>query len=257
MKIGKLSFSSRLVLEDPFEWAYKLEDIGYAGWELVQEGLHCLNDGNISKVKDVRDTTNLKISIHLPFSDMNLAGLNPGIHGEVLRQMKYYLHMASDIVDVAVLHPGYLSPYGSKVPEKAWDTCIWSLQELCDVAEDCGITVCAENMPNFPKIFGRYPDEMLDILEQVERKNIGMTLDTGHANTVGLLDEFVKKCKANISHMHIHDNHAKRDEHLPIGQGTIDWKKLMDGLSGYKGLMVTEMATIEEGQQCIEYLKSL
>jgi sugar phosphate isomerase/epimerase len=257
MKIGKLSFSSRLVLEDPFEWAYKLEDIGYAGWELVQEGPHCLNDENVSKVKDVRDTTNLKLSMHLPFSDMNLAGLNPGIHGEVLRQMKHCLHMASELVDVAVLHPGYLSPYGSKLPEKAWDTCIWSIQELCDVALDSGITIAVENMPNFPKIFGRYPDEMLDILEHVGRKNVGMTLDTGHANTMGILDEFVTKCNGNISHMHIHDNHGKRDEHLPIGQGTIDWKELMTGLSDYKGLMVTEMASIEEGKQCIEYLKNL
>jgi sugar phosphate isomerase/epimerase len=57
--------------------------------------------------------------------------------------------------------------------------------------------------------------------------------------------------------MHIHDNHGKRDEHLPIGQGTIDWKELMTGLSDYKGLMVTEMASIEEGKQCIEYLKNL
>jgi sugar phosphate isomerase/epimerase len=195
--------------------------------------------------------------MHLPFSDMNLAGLNPGIHGEVLRQMKHYLHMASGLVDVAVLHPGYLSPYGSKLPEKAWDTCIWSIQELCDVALDSGIIIAVENMPNFPKIFGRYPDEMLDILEQVDRKNVGMTLDTGHANTMGILDEFVKKCNGNISHMHIHDNHGKRDEHLPIGQGNIDWKELMNGLSDYKGLMVTEMTSIEEGKQCIEYLKNL
>ncbi|WP_406660302.1 sugar phosphate isomerase/epimerase family protein [Methanolobus sp. ZRKC3] len=257
MKISNLSFSSRAVVEDPFEWAYSIEDAGYTGWEVIQEGTQCLTDENISKVEDVRDTTNLKLSMHLPFSDMNLAGLNPGIHGEVLRQMKHYLHKASDLVNVAVIHPGYLSPYGAKLPDKAWDTCIWSLQELCDFAADQDITIGVENMPNFPKIFGREPDEMLDMIEQVDRKNLGMTLDTGHANTMGLLDEFVKKCKGKIVHMHIHDNHGKRDEHLPIGEGTIDWKKLMEGLSGYKGRMVTEMGSVEEGRQCIEYLKSL
>ena len=184
MKIKNLSFSSRAVIEDPFEWAYDIEDAGFTGWELVQEGTQCLTDENLPKVKDVADTTNLKLSIHLPFSDMNLAGLNPGIHGEVMRQMKYYLHMASDLVDVAVLHPGYLSPYGSKLPEKAWDTSIWSLQELCDFAADHGITIAVENMPNYRKIFGCYPDEMLDMIEQAGRENMGMTLDVGHANTM-------------------------------------------------------------------------
>jgi sugar phosphate isomerase/epimerase len=257
MNVRNLSFSSRAVLEEPFEWAYSLEDVGYAGWEIVQEGSQCLTEENLPKVRDVKETTNLKLSMHLPFSDMNLAGLNPGIHGEVMRQMKYYLSMASDLVEVAVLHPGYLSPYGSKLPEKAWDKCIESVQTLCDHSADMGIIIAVENMPNFPKIFGCYPDEMLDILEQTDRNNVGMTLDVGHANTMGLLAEFVEKCKDKLSHMHIHDNNGSHDEHLPIGEGNIDWKKLMESLSGYKGLMVTEMGSVDEGRQCIEYLKSL
>lgn len=257
MNVRNLSFSSRAVVEDPFKWAYSLEDVGYTGWEIVQEGSQCLTEENLPLVRDVKETTNLKLSMHLPFSDMNLAGLNPGIHGEVMRQMKHYLSMASGLVEVAVLHPGYLSPYGSKIPEKAWDTCIESIQILCDHSAGMGITIAVENMPNFPKIFGRYPDEMLDILKQTDRENVGMTLDVGHANTMGLLDEFVEKCKSKLSHMHIHDNNGAHDEHLPIGQGNIDWKKLMESLSGYKGLMVTEMGSIDEGKQCIEYLKKL
>ncbi len=257
MNIKNLSFSSRAVIDDPFEWAYGIEDIGYTGWEIVQEGSQCLTEENLSKFTEVRETTDLKLSMHLPFSDMNLAGLNPGIHGEVMRQMKYYLDMASELVEVAVLHPGYLSPYGSKLPEKSWDTCIESIQILCDHSADMGITIAVENMPNFHKIFGRYPSEMLDILKQVGRDNVGMTLDVGHANTMGLLDEFVVKCKNKLSHMHIHDNNGARDEHLPLGQGNIDWKKLMGSLSGYKGRMVTEMGSLDEGRHCVEFLKNL
>ncbi|MDW7733211.1 MAG: sugar phosphate isomerase/epimerase [Methanolobus sp.] len=257
MRIRNLSFSSRAVLEDPFGWVYELEDLGYAGWEIVQEGSQCLTDENLLRVRDIKETTILKLSMHLPFSDLNLASLNAGIHDEVMRQMKYYLHMASGLVEVAVLHPGYLSPYGSRLPERSWQTSIASIQTLCDLAADMGITIAVENMPDHPKIFGKYPDEMLDILEQTDRKNVGMTLDVGHANTMGLLDEFVEKCKGKLSHMHIHDNHGEYDEHLPLGQGNIDWKKLMDSLSGYKGLMVTEMGDLEEGRQCIEYLKNL
>lgn len=257
MNVRNLSFSSRAAVEDPFQWAYSLEDAGYTGWEIVQEGSQCLNDENIRKVRDVADTTDLTLTMHLPFSDMNLAGLNTGIHDEVMRQMECYLGMASDLVELAVLHPGYLSPYGNQVPDRAWQVNIDSIQRLCDFASDRGILIAVENMPDFPKIYGKIPDEMLEILDQVDRDNVGMTLDVGHANTMGLVDEFVGKCLDRIKHMHIHDNHGAHDEHLPLGQGNIDWKKFMGSISDYKGRLVTEMGSLDEGRQCIEFLKKL
>ncbi|NYT19617.1 MAG: sugar phosphate isomerase/epimerase, partial [Methanosarcinales archaeon] len=161
MDASRFSFSSNAVLEDPFTWVHELEDIGFTGWEMVQEGTQCLTEDKLPKVREVLDSTNLVLTMHMPFSDMNLAGLNPGIHGEVLRQMKNYLSLASGLVEVAVVHPGYLSPYGKKVPDRAWDTNIHSIQELCDTAEEYGIIIAVENMPDFPMIFGREPDEML------------------------------------------------------------------------------------------------
>ena len=79
MKLRNLSFSSRVDTGDSFAWVYQLEDLGYTGWEIVQEGSHTLHNGNLGKVLEIRDTTDLKITMHLPFSDMNLAGLNNGI----------------------------------------------------------------------------------------------------------------------------------------------------------------------------------
>jgi sugar phosphate isomerase/epimerase len=195
--------------------------------------------------------------MHLPFSDMNLAGLNDGIRNEALRQMYRCLELGNEIVELAVVHPGYLSPYGSQVPERAWRTHIESIRHVCDTAEKYGITIAVENMPEMPYIFGKYPDEMLRTLEEVDRDNLGMTLDVGHANTAGVVDEFLEKCKEHILHMHIHDNHGISDEHLPLGRGTVQWKKVMESLKGYNGRLVTEMATLQEGEECIAYIQSL
>lgn len=257
MNVKKLSFSSRAAVGDQFNWAYKLEDMGYSGWEIVQEGSQTLDEGNIQLVRDISETTDLTLTMHLPFSDMNMAGLNKGIHEEIMRQMKKCLDMGSGLVNLAVVHPGYLSPYGSQVREEAWKVNSESIQELCDYADDRGIVIAVENMPKMPKIYGMVPDEMLDILKDVNRDNAGITFDVGHANTLGLVDEFVEKCLGKIKHMHIHDNHGSRDEHLPLGQGTVDWTKLMGNISGYRGMMVTEMMDLDEGRQCIEFLKSL
>lgn len=257
MQLHRISFSSRAVVEDPFKWAYTLEDYGYTGWEIVQEGSQSLSSKTVQNLKNIYDTTNLELTLHLPFSDMNLAGLNDSIRAEVLRQMKHYLTLASNYVSLAVVHPGYLSPYGVQVPHQAYMTNLASIRELCDFAADLGVLIAVENMPDLPKIFGKYPDEMQEILDAVGSHNVGFTFDVGHANTVGLIDEFLDQLGGRISHVHIHDNMGKKDEHLPIGEGTVNWKQVMGKLSDYKGIFVTEMASVEEGIKSLEFLRKL
>ncbi len=261
MNLKRISFSSRAVVEDPFSWAYELEDHGYTGWEIVQEGTQCLTSETITQVKEIHDTTDLELTLHLPFSDMNLAGLNTGIRNEVLHQMKDYLKIASDFVELAVVHPGYLSPHGAQLPDLAWQTNIESLQSICDFAADCGIMIAVENMPEVPKIFGKYPQEMLQIIEEVNRDNVGLTLDIGHANTIGtgteIMNDFLNMYKGRISHVHLHDNMGKSDEHLPIGKGNIDWVYVMDSLSNYRGRFVTEVNCVDEGVESLVFLKGL
>ena len=265
MNLKRISFSSRAVVEDPFSWAYELEDHGYTGWEIVQEGTQCLTGETITHVQEIRDTTDLELTLHLPFSDMNLGGLNTRIRNEVLHQMKDYLNIASEFVELAVVHPGYLSPHGAQLPDLAWQTNIESLQSICDFAADQGITIAVENMPEVPKIFGKYPQEMLQMVEEIKRDNVGLTFDIGHANTMGLdkdkgteiMDDFLKMYKGKITHVHLHDNMGKNDEHLPIGKGNVDWKHVMNSLSNYKGRFVTEVNCVEEGVESLKFLKSL
>ena len=170
--------------------------------------------------------------------------------------MYHCLELGSDIVDLAVVHPGYLSPYGSQMPEKAWRVHIGSIQSVCDIAAECSITIAVENMPEMAKIFGKYPDEMLRTIEEVNRDNVGMTLDVGHANTVGVVDEFLEKCKTRsctcIS-MTITDNGMN----TCLGQGNNAVEKVMESLKGYNGRFVTEMASLEEGKECVAYLRDL
>lgn len=257
MQLRRISFSSHAAVEDPFKWAYTLEDYGYTGWEIVQEGSQCLNSKNIQSLKNIDETTGLELTLHLPFSDMNLAGLNESIREEVIRQMKHYITLASNYINLAVIHPGYLSPFGLQVPQTAYLTNLASIQEICDFAADFGILVAVENMPDLPKIFGKYPDEMLEMLESIGSYNVGFTFDVGHANTVGLVNDFLDLLADRISHVHIHDNMGKKDEHLPLGKGTVDWKQVMEKLSSYEGIFVTEMGSVEEGIQSLEFLKSL
>jgi sugar phosphate isomerase/epimerase len=250
------SFSSSKLVDRPFDWAYQLEDLGYTGWEIVNEGRQKLTAENRAEARNIAETTNLVITIHLPYSDLNLASMNQPIWEETVRQMKSCLDLAHEFCRLAVVHPGHLSPLGMQMPDAAWTQNILGLQQICDHAADLDMRIAVENMVNMPALLGRRPEEIVGILETVDRKNVGFIFDVGHANTNGNVEEFLKLKNLAI-HAHIHDNHGERDEHLPVGFGTVPWPKVASALEDFKGRMVTESRSLEEGKRSLVRLKSL
>jgi sugar phosphate isomerase/epimerase len=250
------SFSSSKLVDRPFDWAYQLEDLGYSGWEIVNEGRQRLTPENLAEAKQIAETTDLVITIHLPYSDLNLASMNQPIWEETVRQMKACLSLASDFARLAVVHPGHLSPLGMQMPDAAWSQNITGIRQICDHAADLDMRIAVENMVNMPALLGRRPEEIAGILETVDRENVGFIFDVGHANTNGNVENFLK-LKDIIIHAHMHDNHGERDEHLPVGNGTVPWNKVAAGLKDYKGRIVTESRSLEEGQRSVNRLKKM
>ncbi|MCZ7383026.1 MAG: sugar phosphate isomerase/epimerase, partial [Candidatus Methanoperedens sp.] len=214
------------------------------------------NDGTLSQIKNIIETTNLVLTLHLPFSDLNLGSLNHPIWNESIRQMTKCLERASDFVELAVVHPGHLSPLGMQLPDMAWQQNIEGLRAICDFALDFGIKIGVENMPNMQHIFGKQPGEILGMIESLERENAGLALDMGHANTNGLVFEFLSDL-SKVVHVHLHDNKGRSDEHLELGKGNINWKEAIPKFKGYNGRFVAEARTVEEGRASLEYLKGI
>ncbi len=252
----EVSFSSLALVNNPFDWAYDLEELGFTGWEVVSEGKQQLNDGTLSEIKNIIETTNLVLTLHIPFSDLNLASLNHPIWKETIRQMTRCVERASDFVELAVVHPGHLSPLGMQLPEMAWRQNIEGLRAVCDFADDFGIKIGVENMVNMQFILGKQPGEILGMIESLERENAGLTLDIGHANTNGMVNEFLTDL-GKVVHVHLHDNKGRHDEHLELGKGNINWREVIGKFKGYKGRFVTEARTVEEGTASLKYLRKL
>ena len=74
-----------------------------------------------------------------------------------------------------------------------------------------------------------------------------MHLDIGHCNIHNnvsrLTREFFDELSQNIIHIHIHDNRGKKDDHMPIGCGEIDWQKIFVLIkkSGYDDTITLEI----------------
>lgn len=144
-----------------------------------------------------------------------------------------------------VVHPGGLSEPAESAARRS--ALIESLNQLADHAQATGVTLCVENMP--PGVHpGSRMAEIATLVAEVGRAEIGLALDTGHAHLVASAHEETLAAGQALVTTHVHDNHGKKDVHLPPGFGEIDWGAWVDSLDeiDYCGPVMLE---------CIRYIR--
>lgn len=99
------------------------------------------------------------------------------------------------------------------------------LSEMVAAASDKGITLCIENLTEQYESFAAAFDEIPDLR---------MTLDIGHAELLSSENtsfNFIRHLFDKIEHVHVHDNHGgksvKDDLHLPLGEGKVDYPRIL------------------------------
>jgi sugar phosphate isomerase/epimerase len=243
-------FSSSAKVWEDISWVYGIEEAGYVGWEIVSDGNYRLdNPACFSRIEEVIASTRLGITVHAPYGDLNLATLNDPIWRESVRQICTCIEHASVITDRVTIHPGYLSPVGKLMPQKVWDLQKEALRQIGRCAHEHSVLACLENMIGMKEFLCRLPEELIGMTEGIE--GIGMTFDLGHANTMGNVDNFLRQVN-KAHHLHIHDNNGMSDEHLALGEGTIDWPHAGKTIaSQYRGVVVVEGRSIDEAQKSL------
>jgi sugar phosphate isomerase/epimerase len=96
---------------------------------------------------------------------------------------------------------------------------------------------------DFAEVFARFP-------------RLEFTLDTGHARIGGRGDrkavEFIERFSTRLGHVHAGDNFGRRDDHLPIGAGTCDFKTIVKAL---KAVAYDQTVTLEVFSPDRDYLR--
>jgi len=183
-------------------------------------------------------------SLHAPFGhDVNLTSPDPGQRREALER----LTRAADVLQMLggghyVIHPGG--------EDQRW---IWerearlahSVEGLTRVWEACrrrGLTLVLETP--LPHLLGGQPEDFCWILERVPAEGTGVCLDTSHTSLGGFLFEVIERLGPRIVHVQASDNHGVTDDHLPPGEGGIDWAHVLSALErvGYRGGFMLEVA---------------
>ncbi|HEY6848836.1 MAG TPA: sugar phosphate isomerase/epimerase family protein [Terracidiphilus sp.] len=103
--------------------------------------------------------------------------------------------------------------------QRSIEYAITALEHLGAFARPLGVRLLVENLTSEPTT----PEHLVTILNLGHQTSVGICLDLGHAHiTVGISDA-IATLGNRIATVHVHDNHAVKDEHLWPGDGTIDW----------------------------------
>lgn len=187
---------------------------------------------------------------HLQFDTVNDLWLDT-LDGQAL--LERYLAdidgLAEHDIPVAVMHisRGFSPPPVSAVGMRR-------VRSLMERAERRAIRVAMENVRN--------NDALRHILDAMDSPMLGLCYDSGHdfawsKTPYALLKQYGERLFA----VHLHDNRGELDEHLPPGEGGIDWALVREGIdqSAYIGSYTLEgdSMNIPNGRTPQEHLRRL
>jgi sugar phosphate isomerase/epimerase len=121
-----------------------------------------------------------------------------------------------------------------------------SLRQLVECAAQNKVELMLENVPSEEG----HPLESIGCFSEVMSAVPGLKFhfDIAHAfieNRMKGVKEYLDSFNDRLVHIHIHDNHGREDEHLPLGRGKIDFRKVAKLLKeyGYQGTITFEVFT--------------
>ena len=166
-------------------------------------------------------------SIHGPFCDLNYGSNDTLIVEATLKRFEYAYEISCKLsCQNIVLHNGYVP--GTSFPTN-WikrGEIFW--KKFLENKDD-GVIFYIENLLEHD------PGMIIDIINNVNRKNLKMCIDIGHVNVFSDINvlEWIKNASENIGFVHLHNNNGKKDEHNGITNGNMDINKICETLEQY------------------------
>lgn len=165
----------------------------------------------------------LAVTVHGPFHDLNPGALEPLVLQATYRRFAQTLEAAAALqARLVVFHPGYDRwKYGGQ--DHLWleqNLLFWP--PLLAIARQAGIRIAIEN------IFETGPGTLVALLDAIDHPDFGHCFDVGHWQLFAAtsLEDWFAALGPRLLHLHLHDNHGDGDDHLPVGEGTIDFGRL-------------------------------
>lgn len=185
--------------------------------------LDTMDHKDLQKIAQVLSEANRRPTIHAPFFDLNPGALDPLIRQVTFKRLSQALSVASDLnAHLMVIHPG-VDKWRYPNLEQTWLALAKDFfLPLINQAESYDCRLAIEN------IYEETPQTLVQLADDIDSEWFGHCFDAGHWCLFGKqsMTEWLEAIKPRLLHLHLHDNHGRADEHLPVGEGLIDFAPL-------------------------------
>ena len=207
----------------------KLDTIKELGFDEFFTGIYDCNETmTVPEQVEYARTLGLNCTmIHCSYKDLNVDSFwqnNPDgeqIFQEYYNQLKSCKGLSENFV--VHLNDSYECALG--------EVGIIRLRKLLELCDECGINLCIEN------IF--LTNEFDYIFRNINHPRLKICFDTGHRNFLTPSMDVIKDYGKHISVLHIHDNYGITDDHLPCGQGLINWEEFAQQIATLPNLVLS------------------
>lgn len=197
----------------------------------------------------------LKTTIHAPFLDLNPGAVDTSIRAASRNRIQQVMKAARLLHPrVIVVHPGYDDlHYGdNKIIWLKNSIDFW--KEFVLQARELGTVLAVEN------IFEKEPSTIRMLLDAIDDPCFRHCFDVGHWNmfTNVSLEKWFAELGAYVAECHIHDNHGESDEHLPVGEGAINFGEFFPILTKYapEAVWTIEAHNTEHLQRALKNIRN-
>ena len=196
-------------------------------------------------------TQNKTTSIHGLFIDVNPASGNKGVAAVSKMQMRESCELAKGLGAENVVFHCSCFPFLRAGYLEFWaETCAQIYRALADEFQ---LNLFIENSMDVD------PTPLRTLMAKTDHPNVQVCLDLGHANYSRVKPEtWIDELGDHIGYIHLSDNMGRFDDHLPIGEGTVNWINIDAKL---KSLNKNIPATLEVGdingiEKSLTYIKT-
>jgi len=162
-----------------------------------------------------------------------IKGVREACFKELERCAKVFWALGAEIMNI---HPCYACP--PRMKSHLLELNIETLKPIEQMARHLGLTLVLENY--------KAPFDRVSTYQTLLHEVPGLMvhLDFGHTN-MGKDDgeTFCRRLGPAIKHVHFSDNRSTEDHHMPLGVGSVDWKRAVSALKGigYDGTITLEV----------------
>jgi len=175
------------------------------------------------RVAEVLRDKSLVITFHAPFMDLRPGALDPKIRQVSIDRLLQVFDLVPFFEPKCIVcHPSFDERYYVSTEQKWFENSLDTWKKFLALAEDMGTVIALEN------VYERTPDPLSRLLNAIEGPNLFFCFDTGHFNTFSNRDlaAWMKELGPHLGQLHLHDNHADMDAHLPVGDGNFPFPEL-------------------------------